>query len=242
MKRASEFIKGSAILFEDDNFIVIATGAKGKASASHNGKTGKMVPIWILVKAHDPRTALLNGADSIVCFNCSLRGVLGKKRGCYVRLEQAPLSIWKAYHNGRYRFLPIADYPSFFGGRKVRFGAYGEPVKIPFAIVAEIVRVSAPGHTGYTHQWSNPAFQAYRAYFQASTTDKDDAQALAMGWRTFCVQPIATPGKIVCPASAERGKKLTCADCGLCGGLSARSPRSVTIRPHGAGAKYAKAA
>ena len=238
----SEFIKGSAILFEDEQFIVVATGAKGKASASHNGKTGKMVPIWILVKAHDPRTALLNGADSIVCFNCSLRGELGKKRGCYVRLEQAPLSIWKAYHAGRYRFLPVADYPKFFGGRKVRFGAYGEPVKIPFALVAEIVRVSAPGHTGYTHQWANPAFQAYKALFQASTTDRDDAQALALGWRTFCVQPVATPGKIVCPASAERGKKLTCADCGLCGGLSARSPRSVTIRPHGAGKKYAKAA
>lgn len=238
----SEFIKGSAILWDDDQFIVIATGAKGKTGASANTKTGRMVPIWILVKAEDPRTALKSGLDSIVCFNCSLRGVLGKARACYVRLEQAPLSIWKAYHAGRYRFLPTSEYGAFFGGRKVRFGAYGEPVKIPFAIVDAIVRASAPGHTGYTHQWRNPAFQAYRAFFMASTTGADDREALAMGWRTFCVEASATPGHIVCPASAERGKKLNCADCGLCGGLTARSARSITIRPHGAGRKYANAA
>jgi hypothetical protein len=171
-----------------------------------------------------------------------LRGENGAKRACYVRLEQAPLSIWKAYHNGRYRFLPTSEYKAFFGGRKVRFGAYGEPVKIPFAIVSAIVAASAPGHTGYTHQWRNPAYQAYRAFFQASTTDRDDMDAIAMGWRTFCVSAVAIPGHIVCPASAERGHKVTCADCGLCGGLTARSARSVTIRPHGNGRKYAVAA
>ena len=56
--------------------------------------------------------------------------------------------------------------------------------------------------------------------------------AQAKEWRTFSVgDPVA--GQIVCPASKERGHKLKCIECNLCGGLRARTKRSITIKPHG---------
>jgi hypothetical protein len=68
---------------------------------------------------------------------------------------------------------------------------------------------------------------------------EDLEEARRARWRTFRVDDGTgiQPGEIVCPASIEAGKKTTCAECGLCNGVSAkdaRTPRkSILIQPHG---------
>jgi len=226
------------ILFEDSQIIVIATGFARKSA---NPKTGDMLQIWILGRDTNPVQAIKTGQDAIVCLDCKHRGNGGKDRTCYVRVANAPLGVWKAYHRGNYPTLAIADYAQVFQGRKIRFGAYGEPVLIPLAMMAELARVSN-GHTGYTHQWSNPSYQEYRAYIMASVdTPAEYESAKALGWRTFRVRSehsALLPREIICPASEEGRKRTTCADCKLCSGTFASDPRKdISIIVHGIGAR-----
>jgi hypothetical protein len=222
------------LLHEDSQIVVIATGF-GRKSA--NPKTGDMIQVWILARDVNPVQALKTGEDSIVCLDCKHRGTEGKNRTCYVRVANAPNGVWKAYQRGNYPILAIADYARAFQGRKVRFGAYGEPVLIPLHIVAELARVS-DGWAGYTHQWANPAYAGYRAYVMASVdTPQEHSTAKRLGWRTFRVRTESSallPREIVCPASDEAGKRTTCADCRLCSGTHANDPRKdIAIIVHG---------
>jgi hypothetical protein len=226
------------ILHETDDIVVIATGFRRRSA---NPKTGDMIQVWILPRAVNPVEAVKTGADAAVCFDCKHRGIAGKGRTCYVRVANAPLGVWKAYARGMYSRLDIADYAQAFSGRKVRFGAYGEPVLIPVHIVAEIARV-ASGHTGYTHQWKQPVYAPYRAFVMASCdTPQDYLDAKSAGWRTFRVRTAESPlmpREIACPASEESGKRTTCADCKLCSGARANDPRKdISIIAHGSGAK-----
>jgi hypothetical protein len=223
------------VLFEDPRIVVIAT------LETTNEKTGDMVQIWILSRAVNPVDAVRNGSDADVCLDCKHRGMGAKDRTCYVKVFQAPYAIWHAYQRGRYAFLSIEGYAVAFGDRKIRFGAYGEPVLIPLAIVAELSRVSR-GRTGYTHQFANPAYQAYRAFIMASVdTPAEFVAAKALGWRTFRIRAEGTelfPREIVCPASDEAGKRTQCERCLLCSGTYDGDPRKdIAIFPHGSGAK-----
>lgn len=226
------------VLFESDSIAVIATGFGRK---SKNPKTGNMIQVWILGRHENPVAAIKSGNDSIVCGNCKHRGIDGKKRTCYVRVANAPLAIWKAYTNGAYAYLPLEKYSQVFQSRTVRFGAYGDPVLIPLAIVEAIVAV-ASGHTGYTHQWLNPAFAAYRAYVMASCDNATEhGLAKSAGWRTFRIRTSDAPllsREISCPASEEMGKRTTCENCKLCSGARANETRKdIAIIVHGAGSK-----
>jgi hypothetical protein len=159
--------------------------------------------------------------------------VAGKQRACYVRLPNAPLGIWKAWKRGKYPKLE--DY-SVFAGRAVRFGAYGDPVFIPWRVVRAITAY-ARKWTGYTHQWRNPLFDGFKAFLMASTEDlAGTAQAQSQGWRTFRVSPALDPmaGEIICP-NTTRG--ITCEACGLCAG-TARQAKSIVIESHGNGRNY----
>jgi len=182
-----------------------------------------MIQIWILHRTINPLEAIRTGADAEICGDCVHRGnrETGTKRRCYVQVDKAPNGIWKAYRRGVYRVVDTSEYGALFGGRKVRFGAYGDPAYIPLWIIEQIVKVCL-GHTGYTHQWRNPDVQAYRAYIMASADSPRDARdAVADGWRYFRVRPIGSvllAGEIMCPASEEAGKRTVCADCGLCNG------------------------
>ena len=101
----------------------------------------------------------------------------------------------------------------------------------------------ARGWTGYTHQWREPyCDQRLRGLIMASAdsvADRDAAQAL--GWRTFRVKSSNAPvlaGEIVCPASEEQGKRLTCEQCGACNGGGWRQiidlrKMSIVIDAHG---------
>ena len=116
------------VLHEDSSRVVIATGF---SSPSDNRKTGDMIQIWILVKACDPVQAIKEGLDRLICGNCRHRGDgSGGGRSCYVNAGQAPLGIWRAWRAGAYAPL---SFVSVFAGRKVRFGAYGDPTWMPLS-------------------------------------------------------------------------------------------------------------
>lgn len=223
------------ILHETELVAIIAT------MESDNKKTGNMIQIWILNREYSPIESVKNGTDKNVCFDCGLRGTDGfKNRKCYVDLAHGPLGIWEKYIAGGYRFLLRAEYSRVFAHRAVRFGAYGDPVLIPLSILRAIASI-ADGHTGYTHQWRRPEYQAYRAFLMASCDSLGDyATAKRMGWRTFRVRPkgdtTILAREIMCPASDEAGKRTQCIRCKLCSGARAGDGRKdITIIVHGIG-------
>lgn len=201
-----------------------------------NRKTGDMIQIWFLLENINPVHAVKQGIDaSTVCQGCPF----ASGGGCYVNVGQAPLGIWKAFHRGAYPELIPARYKEIFSGRKVRFGAYGNPTLLPIAKVAAIAKVSA-GWTGYFHDWrENPMAHAYAGYFMASTETEDSRKlANAIGFRTFHVSPVKPDDALECLSDS---KGLTCAQCKLCAGLSKKQP-SIWINPHGTNVKKAIAA
>ncbi len=136
--------------------------------------------------------------------------------------------------------------------RPIRFGAYGNPDKIPLHLLREIAHSSKQGWTGYTHNWRECA-PGYQKYLMASVDSPEEAkEAQAMGWRTFRVAANASDiaeNEFRCPASIEatharneRAKAqglpepqaIHCADCMLCSGTSVAA-KNVVIADHGAG-------
>jgi hypothetical protein len=221
--------------------VAIVTGTSGTASL--NGKTGAMLQTWILPDAGaNPWESVNTGADVSVCGNCKHRGAIvgGKVTGrtCYVRVYQAPLSIWKALHRGRYGVEPVnADALRLIGaGRAVRLGAYGDPAAVPSHVWRNLC-ADAVSHTGYTHQWRT-ADDTLRGLCMASVDSESELiAARSMGWRTFRVRTASQPvqhRESVCPASHEAGAKLNCVDCGLCNGAETGRRGSIVIIAHGA--------
>ena len=217
------------VIHEDESRVIIATGFSTK---SDNRKTGDMIQIWILVKSVDPVAAIKTGLDRLICGNCVHRGDgHGKERSCYVNVGQAPQGIWKAWKAGRY---PTLQWMDIFSGRKVRFGAYGDPTHIPLPLALAIAGVSS-GWTGYTHQWRKPSLQGWRQLLMASVDSIAELViARSLGWSTFRVGSEASVGESLC-ASERVG--TPCMDCLLCAG-SRNGLESVHIPPHGSGSVH----
>jgi len=214
---------------------IIATGIKRK---TNNRKTGDMVQIWILLADQNPIVAVQSGLDAnTICQGCPF----ASGQGCYVNVGQAPLAIWKAYSKGKYPKLKPADYGKVFTGKKVRFGAYGNPTLIPLAMVKAIASVSK-GWTGYFHNWrelGQTKARAYNAYFMASTeTETSFNLANTQGLRVFHAN-IKQPENTVECLSDSRG--ISCADCQLCQGWNKKA-KNIWINPHGSKVKKAIAA
>jgi hypothetical protein len=189
-----------------------------------------------LVKSVSPTEAIRTGLDRLICGNCVHRGHeengrFGVDRSCYVNPGQAPQGIWKAWKAGRYLPLPSV---SVFTGRRVRFGAYGDPTHIPIGLALAIAGVSS-GHTGYTHQWRKPSLQGWRSLLMASVDSIAELViARSLGWSTFRVGSEASVGESLC-ASERVG--TPCMDCLLCAGAR-NGLESVHIPPHGTGARH----
>lgn len=217
------------ILHEDTLRVVIATGFE---TPSDNRKTGDMIQVWILVKSCDPVTAIRTGLDRLICGNCRHRGDgTGGGRSCYVNAGQAPLGIYRAWRAGNY---PPFRHWDLFTGRRVRFGAYGDPTWIPLSLALAIAGVAA-GHTGYTHQWRKPSLQGWRSILMASVDSIAELViARSLGWSTFRVGSEAQPSESLC-ASDRDG--TPCAVCLLCAGARG-GLESVHIPPHGKGAGH----
>jgi hypothetical protein len=221
------------ILHEDRDRVIIATGFE---SPSDNRKTGDMIQIWILVKSVSPTEAIKLGLDRLICGSCVHRGNGdGSGRSCYVNAGQAPLGIWRAWKAGRY---PTLQFMDCFAGRKVRFGAYGDPTHIPLSLALAIAGV-ASGHTGYTHQWRKPSLQGWRSILMASVdTTAELLIARSMGWSTFRVTPDLDHHSFEKLCASERNG-TSCADCLFCDG-SRSGILSIHIPVHGTGATHFK--
>ena len=215
--------------------VVIANRIVAK---SNNDKTGAMVQTFILAADVNPFRALKDGRDEAVCGDCPQRPFNGGK--CYVDVAKSVVSVFGAYQRGRYA-RPGVDYcaeilPELFAGLAFRLGTYGDPAAAPFAIW-EACTTKAAKVTGYSHQWRNPAFQAFAALCMASCeTESDQLLASACGWRTFRAKRAAEPkarSEIGCPAAKENGARTSCALCGLCAGNRSNSPRDIVINLHG---------
>jgi hypothetical protein len=217
------------LLHEDSQRVIIATGFN---HPSDNRKTGDMIQIWILVRSVSPTEAIRTGLDRLICGSCVHRGDgTGGGRSCYVNAGQAPLGIWRAWRAGRY---PTLQFMDCFAGRKVRFGAYGDPTHLPLPLALAIAGV-ASGHTGYTHQWRKPSLQGWKSILMASVDSVAELViARSMGWSTFRVGSEAQPSESLCASEAIG---TPCAVCLLCAGAR-NGLESVHIPPHGKGATY----
>jgi len=207
--------------------------------ASNNGKTGAMVQTFIMRRDPAPHIALKTGDDSSVCGDCNLRPIKKGKTRCYVRVYQAPLSVWNAYQRGRYA-VPGVDFdakllPQLFAGLAFRLGSYGDPAAIPAKIWKTATR-RVKNRTGYTHQWRRRIGVGLKGLCMASADSESDvATATAKGWRTFRVRKHDAPVlavESVCPASTEGGRRTQCDTCGLCKGATIAA-RNIVIADHG---------
>lgn len=229
--------------------VVLATGVptlrqRARGAKSANSKTGDMIQCFILRADVSPLAAIAMGADVSICGVCPHKGkAAGGTRACYVNVGQGPSATWKAHqHTGSTPYDTAR-----LAGLKVRFGAYGDPAAAPADMWAELHGL-AVGVTGYTHQWDADRLRAdglspdaadprFREWMMASADTADEGRrARRLGYRSFIVRGPGEPkprGAIVCPASAEGGKRTVCADCMQCGGVSNGRRNDVSIIAHG---------
>jgi len=223
--------------------VVIVTGADG---GSTNSKTGRMAQSYIIRSDVDPVEAVSSGSDYSMCGTCPARGkpiLSGDASGphvdryCYVGIFRGPGAVYRAYKDGRYASASPADVGDMLANNDVAFrcGAYGDPMAVPLSVWKPIFnRVKS---TGYTHQWARfrRLASSWSPWIMASAdTAAEASRAQSLGWRTFRVASsnCGVPGEILCPASTEAGKKVTCRDCLLCGGTEIGA-KSIYIPVHG---------
>ncbi len=207
--------------------VVVLTGLKHR---SKNTKTGDMLQTWILRTDMPPHDAVRSGADRSICGDCPLAA----GDGCYVRTEQAPLGVWKAYHRGNYAQVSRAEAVRLVAGRNLRVGAYGDPAMAP-RLWADLTP-GAVKRAGYTHQWRSADLQG--VCMASVHTERERTEAKARGYRTFRTgESGPEAGEIVCPATAEGGEKTTCDRCGLCDGSTgpADARKDIYAYLHGSG-------
>ena len=203
-------------------------------SNSWNRKLGDMMQIWILPTLGTDATY-----QTDVCGNCPLiPKAAGGNGGCYVD-RRSLATLWGQIQRGE--VPPWQGDTELFRGRKVRFGAWGDPTLLPLPIVERIVG-ACDGHTGYTHFWRMPQFQEYRKYFMASVHSAREAhEAHEMGWRYYLVsrKPIPTgelPMKTITCPNERIG--VTCEKCPTpCDGSGGKMRLvSISASPHGGAA------
>jgi hypothetical protein len=229
-KTSGYIIYRGASLLDGKPIVVVAITGK-----SANSKTGDMVQTYIMAdNGLSPVESARNLDDVSVCGDCKHRRGLGGS--CYVNLGQGARSVMDGVMRGIYPDNLInAAFASH--ERKVRLGTYGDPAAVP-AYVWETLLSGAHSHTGYTHQWASGKADHVKQWCMASAdTHKEMRLAKLDGWRTFRVRG-ANDGlefghEMICPASAEANKRLTCATCMACSGGIDSKKASVTIIVHG---------
>lgn len=210
-------------------------------AASDNAKTGAVVQSFIIRSDIDPVAALKSGADVSICGQCEHRPLLARESGkapCYVNVGRSVLSVYNAYKRGRYVRANLETIALALAGKALRIGTYGDPAAAPVAVWQRLTRYVS-SHAGYSHQWESATFDhsAWSPLVMASADSIEQAaKANLYGMRVFRVSVGVDrqAGEVTCPASAEGGKKATCADCMLCGGTSKKA-RDVVIADHATG-------
>jgi len=245
MKINSSIIYNGPSLIDNQAIVVVAIVSSG------NIKTGNMIQTHIIRADINTMQASKTGADYSICGNCIHRGKptdnpdkkTAQGRTCYVNLGQGPNQVFKAYSAGKYPTASTPEQIAALGkGRMVRLGTYGDPAAVPSSIWDSLLQ-DAAGWTGYTHQHQTGSAPAnYRRMMYSADTASEAAAAHSKGYRTFrviSVQDYSTKGKasilnseILCPASKENDRGVTCSQCKLCTG-STSSGKSIAIVAHG---------
>lgn len=214
-----------------------------KLDGSDNAKTGAIVQSFILRADVAPTDALKTGEDVSICGQCPHRPILARETGeapCYVQVGKSVQSVYHAYERGRYTRADAATIARALAGKIVRLGTYGDPFAAPVTMWAQVTRYAA-GRRGYTHQWARADFDAaaWAPLVMASADNVDEAaRANLLGMRVFRVSVgvDVQAGEAMCPASAEAGRRATCAKCTLCSGTSIQA-RDIVIADHAVGHK-----
>ena len=206
----------------------------GLVKPSTNVKTGSMVQTYILAdNGKRPYENVFAGTDVSICGDCPHR--YAHMGTCYVNTLHGPDAVYRAVARGTYPEIPLKNAASLLTTKMVRLGCYGDPAAVPLSVWRTLLR-HASAWTGYTHQWRRPFAKGLSKWCMASVESEADAElAKQRGWRTFRVRSSKSPkmkSEVICPASAEAGKRLTCEKCGACSGGDANKA-SVTIIGHG---------
>jgi len=222
----------STSLIDGSPVYVILRGRKDAMKSAHgkaNAKTGAMIQTYIIPRDVAPGDSAKSGADVSVCGDCPHRPALAKESGaarCYVNLAHGPRIVFDAVKRGAYRPTDLRGAVAYVRGLKLRMGAWGDPGAVD-AVIWHALAASASEHTGYTHRWRDTG-AALRGICMASVDSiAERDEALALLWATFRVADgredarERVKGESQCPASAEAGKRLTCAECPIkCNGAT----------------------
>lgn len=224
---------------------------------STNAKTGDMAQTYILAdNGLTPMENSRTGNDYSICGNCKHRGTptpdrtngVAANRSCYVTLHHGPLQVHKGIQRGIYKSAETRQARQTLGsGADIRLGTYGDPAAVPSHIWRDLLS-KANSHTGYTHQTETLEGANMSRYMLSADTLEQAKQAHLEGKRTFRVIPVADwqankkgallGSEILCPASEEAGKRITCQQCKLCKGQTIKA-KSIATVAHGIGKKYA---
>jgi hypothetical protein len=235
----------SAIIYRGPSLIDGAPIVVIAIDSARNTKTGRMVQTYILRADMDPREASKSGADYSICGNCPHRGVptndpkaaQAKGRSCYVLLGQGVLIAYRSMLRGVYAEISgHAAIAAIGAGKLVRLGTYGDPAAVPSYIWESLIS-QATAHTAYSHQALRADSSFDASYMMQSADNEAQARdAWAQGRRTFrvvkSIADIVKGSEILCPASKEAGRRVTCSQCKLCGGASVAG-KSIAIPDHG---------
>jgi hypothetical protein len=235
----------SAIIYRGPSLIDGAPIVVIAIDSARNTKTGRMIQTYILRADIDPREASKSGADYSICGNCPHRGAptndpkaaQAKGRSCYVLLGQGVLIAYRSMLRGVYAEISGHSAIAAIGaGKLVRLGTYGDPAAVPSYIWESLIS-QATAHTAYSHQALRADSSFDASYMMQSADNEAQARAAwAQGRRTFrvvrSVADIVKGSEILCPASKEAGRRVTCSQCKLCGGASVAG-KSIAIPDHG---------
>lgn len=193
--------------------------------------------------------------DKSNCLDCPFSGNMhksglgaiseetGKKIPCYTHKYQQYAGMLSSLRSivkkQKGNDLPVYDSSiytkivSMCAGVYVRFGTYGEPSLLPYALVSSMAK-NASSFTGYTHQYKKDFASLYANYFMASChTQKDANEAKDLGFRSFVAKDKNDlVSGVVCPASKEKNYVSNCSKCGLCSGIAGKGSKDVVINLH----------
>lgn len=199
--------------------------------ASENIKTSDMIQTWIIPEHLSPLENYYKKLDNNICGSCIHKRSFGGD--CYVRIEQGSLALYRSFLRGNYIELNFDNQYHIAALRQkpIRFGAYGDPLAIPFHFWQIFLeKINPIGWTSYTSSWYLKRAQPYKNFCMASVFSLNLKEAAnELGWRTFRVIYeydqisddeilVDMDQEIFCPSTEQGGFRKNCADCLLCSG------------------------